>query len=76
MAHDEQLRFMADRARTFMHAYGPGAPSLQLALPLMRVSLSENIRHALTLAAHGQPIEDRYLAMQLRAFNDLRLQTA
>lgn len=39
----------------------------------MRVLLRENIRYVLTLAGHGQPVDDRYLAMQLRAFNDLRL---
>lgn len=35
---------MADGATAFLYAYGPGAPSLQLALPLMRVWLREDIR--------------------------------
>jgi len=38
-------------------------------------TLRENIRYGLTLVIHGHPVEDRYLAMQLRAFNDLRLRT-
>lgn len=75
MAHDDELRFLPERAASFLGAYGPGAPSLALAVPLIRVWLRENIRYALRLASYEQPIEEGYLATQLRAFVDLGLHT-
>jgi len=42
----------------------------------MRVWLRENVRYGLILAEHDQPVGDRYLGLQLRAFADLRRATA
>lgn len=72
IAQDERLRFIPDRAASFLEAYGPSAPHLDLAIPFIRVWLRENIRYVLALARDGQPIDDRYHASQLRAFSDLR----
>lgn len=71
VAHDDELRLQSDRAAPFLHAYGPGAASLPVAVSVMRIWLRENIRHGLTLARSGQPVNDHYLALQLRAFSDL-----
>lgn len=72
IAHDHELRLLPDRAARFLLAYGPGAPSPALAVSLMRVWLRENIRHALMLDRHGQPVDDHYLDLQLHAFVELR----
>lgn len=72
IAHDDELRLLPDRAARFLDAYGPDSPSPELVIGLMRVWLRENIRYGLMLAQHDQPVDDRYLELQLRAFADLQ----
>jgi Ser/Thr protein kinase RdoA (MazF antagonist) len=70
MAHDRH-RFLPDRAAAFLRAYGPHAPSLELAAPLLRVRLRDQVRYALARARHGEPL-DESVNPCLRAYTELR----
>jgi Ser/Thr protein kinase RdoA (MazF antagonist) len=70
MAHDRH-RFLPDRAAAFLLAFGPDAPSFELAARLIRLRLRDQVRHALARARHGEPLDD-YVTPCLRAYTELR----